>query len=143
LTYSHIGMYSSSMPRASTTSDAFNAVAEPRRRDILNYLALQERSVGDIVDSLSMEQPSVSKHLRVLKDVGLVHVRRDGRRMFYRTNADAIRPLHEWTSTFERFWRHQLQRIKERAEGKNTPPHDTTFDLNLPRRKHDFDGNKN
>jgi DNA-binding transcriptional ArsR family regulator len=143
LTYSYMGMYCSPMPRAPTTSDAFNAVAEPRRRDILNYLALQERSVGDIVDSLSMEQPSVSKHLRVLKDVGLVRARRDGRRIFYRTNADAIRPLHEWTSTFERFWRHQLSRIKERAEGKSDATHDATCDLNLPRRKHGFDGNKN
>src|SRR6266849_4967844 len=109
------------MARAATTSDAFNAVAEPRRRDILNYLALQERPVGDIVDSLGLGQPSVSKHLRVLKDVGLVHVRRDGRRMLYRTNAQAIRPLHEWTETFERFWRHQLSRIKERAEAKSIP----------------------
>lgn len=106
------------MPRASTTSDAFNAVAEPRRRDILNYLALQERPVSDIVDGLGLEQPSVSKHLRVLRDVGLVHVRRDGRQMLYRTNAAALRPLHEWTSTFERFWRHQLSGIKERAEQK-------------------------
>lgn len=106
------------MPRASTTSDAFNAVAEPRRRDILNYLALQERPVSDIVAGLGLEQPSVSKHLRVLRDVGLVHVRRDGRQMLYRTNAAAIRPLHEWTSTFERFWRHQLTSIKERAEQK-------------------------
>jgi len=106
------------MPRASTTSDAFNAVAEPRRRDILSFLALDERSVGEIVDALSLEQPSVSKHLRVLKEVGLVHVRREGRRMLYRTNADAIRPLHEWTETFERFWRHQLNRVKERAEAK-------------------------
>ncbi|HKW35843.1 MAG TPA: metalloregulator ArsR/SmtB family transcription factor [Candidatus Acidoferrum sp.] len=106
------------MPRAATTSDAFNAVAEPRRRQILNFLALQERPVGEIVDSLNLEQPSVSKHLRVLREVGLVNVRRDGRRMLYRTNAEAIRPLHEWTSTFERFWRHQLQRIKERAEAK-------------------------
>lgn len=104
------------MPRAATTSDAFNAVAEPRRREILNFLALQERPVGDIVDSLNLEQPSVSKHLRVLREVGLVNVRRDGRRMLYRTNAEAIRPLYEWTSTFERFWRHQLSRIKERAE---------------------------
>jgi DNA-binding transcriptional ArsR family regulator len=104
--------------RAATTSDAFNAIAEPRRRDILNYLASQERPVSDIVASLGLEQPSVSKHLRVLRDVGLVHVRRDGRQMFYRTNAEAIRPLHEWTSTFERFWRHQLTRIKERAEQK-------------------------
>jgi DNA-binding transcriptional ArsR family regulator len=106
------------MARAATTSDAFNAVAEPRRRDILNYLALQERAVGDIVRSLGMEQPSVSKHLRVLRNVGLVRVRRNGRHMFYRTNADAIRPLHEWTRTFERLWRHQLDRVKERAEAK-------------------------
>ena len=113
-----MGMYSLAMPRAATTSDAFNAVAEPRRRDILNFLALQERPVGDIVDSLNLEQPSVSKHLRVLREVGLVNVRRDGRRMLYRTNAEAIRPLYEWTSTFERFWRHQLSRIKERAEAK-------------------------
>jgi DNA-binding transcriptional ArsR family regulator len=104
------------MPRAATTSDAFNAVAEPRRRDILSFLVLQERPVGDIVASLGLEQPSVSKHLRVLRDVGLVSVRRDGRHMLYRTNAEAIRPMHEWTSTFERFWRHQLNRIKERAE---------------------------
>jgi len=106
------------MPRAATTSDAFNAVAEPRRREILNYLALQERPVGDIVATLRLEQASVSKHLRVLLDVGLVNVRRDGRRMLYRVNAEAIRPLHEWTSTFEQFWRHQLNRVKERAEGK-------------------------
>ena len=106
------------MPRAATTSDAFNAVAEPRRREILTYLALKERPVGDIVKSLRLEQPSVSKHLRVLKDVGLVHERRDGRRIFYRTNAQAIRPLHEWTSTFERYWAQQLSRIKERAEKK-------------------------
>ncbi|HWZ81054.1 MAG TPA: metalloregulator ArsR/SmtB family transcription factor [Terriglobales bacterium] len=104
------------MARASTTSDSFNAVAEPRRRDILTYLALQEREVGEIVHSLGIEQPSVSKHLKVLRDVGLVRVRRNGRHMLYRTNADAIRPLHEWTSTFERLWRHQLARAKERAE---------------------------
>jgi DNA-binding transcriptional ArsR family regulator len=108
-----------SMARAATTSDAFNAVAEPRRREILNYLALQERPVGEIVDALEMEQPSVSKHLRVLRDVGLVHARREGRQIFYRTNAEAIRPLHEWTGTFERYWRHQLIRVKERAEEKS------------------------
>src|ERR1700737_2782758 len=106
------------MARAATTSDAFNAVAEPRRREILNYLALQERPVGDIVASLGLEQPSVSKHLRVLRDVGLVHVRRDGRQKLYRTNAEAIRPLHEWASTFEQYWRHQLKSVKERAEAK-------------------------
>jgi len=85
----------------------------------LNYLALGERAVGDIVADLGLEQPSVSKHLGVLRDVGLVHVRRDGRHMLYRTNADAIRPVHEWTKTFERFWQHQLNRVKERAEAKS------------------------
>jgi DNA-binding transcriptional ArsR family regulator len=106
------------MPRAATTSDAFNAVAEPRRREILNLLAVQERPVGEIVARLGIEQPSVSKHLRVLRDVGLVHSRREGRQMFYRTNAEAIRPLHDWAGTFERFWSQQLIRIKERAEQK-------------------------
>lgn len=104
------------MPRAATTSDAFNAVAEPRRREILVYLASSERTVGDIVVALKLEQPSVSKHLRVLRDVKLVRVRRLGRHMLYRANADAIRPLHEWTKVFEPFWQHQLLRVKERAE---------------------------
>jgi len=106
------------MPRAATTSDAFNAIAEPRRRDILDYLAPAERSVGDIVLTLRMGQPSVSKHLRVLRDVGLVRARREGRNMLYRTRAEALRPLHEWTKTFERFWSHQLDAIKARAEAK-------------------------
>jgi len=110
--------YIGSMARAATTSDAFNAVAEPRRRDILNYLALEERSVSEIVDALEMEQPSVSKHLRVLKDVGLVDARREGRQVLYRVNAMAIRPLWEWTTTFERLWRHQLSKVKENAEKK-------------------------
>jgi DNA-binding transcriptional ArsR family regulator len=112
------------MPRAATTSDAFNAVAESRRRDILLFLATQERAVSDIVTGLGFEQPSVSKHLRVLREVGLVTVRREGRQMLYRTNAVAIRPLHEWTKTFERFWSNQLSRVKERAEaaaGKKDP----------------------
>ena len=109
------------MPRAATTSDAFNAVAEPRRRDILNYLALEERSVTDIVGAMELQQPSVSKHLKVLKGVGLVEARREGRQMLYKVNATAIRPLHEWTSTFERLWKHQLLRIKERAEAAGAP----------------------
>lgn len=104
------------VPRAATTSDVFNAIAEARRREILVYLMSHERPVGEIVDALGLEQPSVSKHLKVLRDVGLVDVRRDGRRMLYRTNAEAIRPLHEWTSTFERLWRHQLLSVKARAE---------------------------
>src|SRR5258707_1702773 len=104
------------MARASTTSDAFNAVAEPRRRDILIYLAGAERPVGEIVTGLSLEQSSVSKHLRVLRDVGLVRMRCQGRQKLYRTNAEAIRPLHEWAGTFERYWHHQLNRVKELAE---------------------------
>lgn len=109
------------MVRAATTSDVFNAVAEPRRRHILNYLAMQERSVTEIVDALEMQQPAVSKHLTVLRQVGLVDVRREGRQMLYKVNAVAVRPLHEWTRTFERLWKHQLLRIKERAEAANVP----------------------
>jgi DNA-binding transcriptional ArsR family regulator len=111
-----MGMYCFVMARASTTSDAFNAVAEPRRREILGYLAAAERPVGMIVAALGMEQPSVSKHLRVLRNVGLVRMRCQGRQKLYRTNADAIRPLHEWAATFEHYWQHQLNRVKERAE---------------------------
>jgi DNA-binding transcriptional ArsR family regulator len=104
------------MARASTNSDAFNAVAEPRRREILSYLAGAERPVGEIVAALGLEQPSVSKHLRVLREVGLVRMRCQGRQKLYRTNAEAIRPLHEWAGTFERYWQHQLHRVKKRAE---------------------------
>jgi DNA-binding transcriptional ArsR family regulator len=111
-----MGMYCLCMARAATTSDAFNAIAEPRRRQILIYLAKDERQVGDIVTALNLDQPSVSKHLSVLREVGLVRVRRNGRHRLYRTNAEAIRPLHEWTKTFERYWTHQLNRVKERAE---------------------------
>ena len=84
------------MPRASTTSDPFNAIAEPRRRHILEFIADEERSVGEIADALELEQPSVSKHLQVLRNVGLVTVRRDGRRTLYRTNAETLRTIHDW-----------------------------------------------
>lgn len=104
------------MARAATTSDVFNAIAEPRRREILMLLAPGERAVGEIVVALDMDQPSVSKHLRVLRATGLVHMRCQGRQKLYRTNAEAIRPLHEWTAKFERYWAHQLNRIKQRAE---------------------------
>jgi DNA-binding transcriptional ArsR family regulator len=104
------------MARAATTSDAFNAVAEPRRRQILLYLAHDERQVGEIVTAIGLDQPSVSKHLGVLRRVNLVRVRRNGRHRLYRTNAAAIQPLHQWTETFERYWQHQLSRVKERAE---------------------------
>jgi DNA-binding transcriptional ArsR family regulator len=106
------------MARAATTSDVFNAVAEPRRREILELLAVTELPVGDLVIKMGVEQPSVSKHLKVLRDVGLVRVRRNGRHMMYQTNAEGIRPLYEWTKAFERLWAHQLLRIKERAEAK-------------------------
>src|SRR3984885_10274633 len=117
------------MARASTTSDAFNAVAEPRRREILSYLAGSERPVGEIVAARGLPQPSISKHLRVLHDVGLVRMRCQGGRKLYRTNAEAIRPLHEWAGTFERYWQHQWLRVKELAEAtvrKNSA------DLNSP-----------
>ena len=104
------------MPRAATTLDPFNAVAELRRRQILEYLARHEHAVGDIVDALQLPQPSVSKHLGVLRKVGLVRSRRHGREVLYRTNADGIRPLYEWTKFFEQLWQHQLLRVKERAE---------------------------
>jgi DNA-binding transcriptional ArsR family regulator len=106
------------VPRAATTSDAFNAIAEPRRRQILILLVAREQPVGAIAAAVGLGQPSVSKHLGVLRRVGLVRARRQGRQMLYRTNPDGIRPLHEWTSTFERFWSHQLSKIKERAESK-------------------------
>jgi DNA-binding transcriptional ArsR family regulator len=127
------------MPRAATTSDSFNAVAEPRRRDILDFLAPAERPVGDIVLALSLAQPSVSKHLRVLLEVGLVAVRRDGRQAFYRTNAEAIQPVHEWTSRFERYWRRQLTRVKDRAERQS----DRTDKKPLKGDNHDRDRPRN
>ena len=103
-------------PRASTTSDPFNAIAEPRRRHILEFIAAEERSVNDIADALELGQPSVSKHLQVLRTVGLVTVRRDGRRTMYRTNADTLRTIHEWSRMFAQHWRGQLRRIKAHAE---------------------------
>ena len=102
--------------RASTTSDAFNAIAEPRRRHILEFLAAEERSVSAIAAALELCQPSVSKHLQVLRDVGLVTQRKDGRSVMYRTNAETLRPIHDWSSLFAKHWRGQLRRIKSHAE---------------------------
>ena len=104
------------MPRASTTSDPFNAIAEPRRRRILEFIAAEERSVSEIADALELGQPSASKHLQVLRDVGLVTVRRDGRRTMYRTNAKTLRTIHDWSRMFVQHWRGQLRRIKAHAE---------------------------
>ncbi len=109
------------MARSPTTSDAFNAVAEPRRRQILDLLARGERPVNDVVESLGIAQPQVSKHLRVLKEVGLVSVRGLGRQRVYRLNAERLKPIHDWVRSFEHFWDHQLDRIKQRAEHKAIP----------------------
>jgi len=105
------------MPRASTISDPFNAIAEPRRRQILEFIAADERSVGEIAEQLELGQPSVSKHLQVLLNVDLVTVRRDGRRTLYRTNSETLRTIHDWSGMFAQHWRGQLRRIKSHAEG--------------------------
>ena len=106
------------MARAATTLDPFSAVAEPKRRQVLETLAVGEMSVNDVVGRLGWPQPMVSKHLGVLREVGLVTARRDGRQQLYRVNGDAIKSIHDWTKAFERLWSHQLLRIKERAEQK-------------------------
>ncbi len=104
--------------RAATTADAFNAVAEPRRRQILDLLARGERPVNDMVAALHLTQPQVSKHLRVLREVGLVSVRGSGQQRLYTLNAERLKTIYDWVRTFEPFWDHQLDRIKERAERK-------------------------
>ena len=92
------------MARAATTTDAFNAIAEPRRRQILDVLAGGERPVNELVGQLGVAQPQVSKHLRVLRAVGLVEVRGDGRRRLYRVNGKALRPIHDWVQAYEQTW---------------------------------------
>ena len=92
------------MARAATTADAFNAVAEPRRRQILDVLAGGERPVGDLVDRLGLAQPQVSKHLKVLREVGLVEARSEGRRRLYRLNGKPLKPIHDWVKAYERTW---------------------------------------
>ena len=92
------------MARAATTTDAFNAVAEPRRREILDQLADGERSVNELVGLLGLAQPQVSKHLRVLREVGVVGVREDGRQRLYSVNAWVLKPIHDWVSGYERMW---------------------------------------
>lgn len=106
------------MARAATTSDAFNAVAEPRRRAILDLLARGELPVNDVVAWLGVAQPQVSKHLKVLREVGLVSVRGAGQQRLYRLNAEGLQSIYDWVRTFERFWDHHLDRIKLRAERK-------------------------
>src|SRR6187455_1868407 len=99
------------MARAATTADAFNAVAEPRRRQILDLLAGGERPVNDVVRELGLAQPQVSKHLRVLREVGAVEVREDGRRRLYRLNGEALKPIHDWVRTYERSWNERFEQL--------------------------------
>lgn len=113
LTDSHIGIYFEPMPRAATTADAFNAIAEPQRRRILGLLRGGERPVGDVVRALHIAQPSVSKHLRVLREVGLVRVRGVGRQRLYGLDARGLRSVHEWVGGFEPFWTQSLDRLED------------------------------
>src|SRR5690349_17498910 len=99
------------MARAATTTDAFNAVAEPRRRQILDLLAGGERPVNDLVEQLDLAQPQVSKHLRVLREVGAVEVREDGRRRVYRLNGEALRPIHDWVKEYEQTWSQRFEQL--------------------------------
>ena len=99
------------MARAATTADAFNAVAEPRRREILDVLAGGERPVNDLVEQLGLGQPQVSKHLRVLREVGVVDVRSEGRQRLYRLNGHALKPIHDWVKNYERSWSERFDRL--------------------------------
>ena len=120
------------MARAATTRDAFNAVAEPRRRQILDALAGGERPVNDLVRLLGLAQPQVSKHLRVLRAVGAVEVRDEGRRRLYRLNGPALKPIHDWVKAYERLWAERFDELddvledlkqKEEGDGSDDQPH--------------------
>jgi DNA-binding transcriptional ArsR family regulator len=104
------------MPRAATTTDAFNAVAEPRRRQILDALAEGERPVNDLVELLGLGQPQVSKHLRVLREVDLVAVREEGRQRMYRLNGQSLKPIHDWVKTYEQSWNARFEVLDEVLE---------------------------
>jgi DNA-binding transcriptional ArsR family regulator len=105
------------MARAATTADVFNAIAEPRRRQLVDVLARRGAlAVGTLVGTLGLPQPAVSKHLGVLRKVGLVSVTKQGRQRLYHFEAAKLKPVHDWVATFEPLWTHQLDRIKERAE---------------------------
>ena len=106
-----IWVYISSMARAATTTDVFNAVAESRRREILDLLAGGERSVGELVARLGLAQPQVSKHLRVLREVGLVDVRDEGRQRQYRLNGRSLKPIHDWVATYARTWEERFEQL--------------------------------
>jgi len=130
LTHSDIGMYLPAMARAATTADAFNAVAEPRRRQILDVLAGGERPVNDLVGALGLTQPQVSKHLRVLREVGAVDVRDEGRRRLYRLNGHALKPIHDWVKSYEASWEERFEELdnvlddlkrQEEGDGNDQP----------------------
>lgn len=104
------------MARAATTTDAFNAVAEPRRREILDLLAQGERSVNDLVAQLGLAQPLVSKHLRVLREVGLVRVRDEGRQRLYRLDGRPLKPIHDWVKAYEQAWNERLDALDDLLE---------------------------
>ncbi len=113
------------MARAATTTDAFNAVAEPRRRQIVDLLAAGELPVNDLVRRLGLAQPQVSKHLRVLREVGVVDVRDDGRHRLYRLNGQALKPIHDWVGQYERMWAERfdhmdavIEELKQEEEGR-------------------------
>lgn len=113
------------MARAATTTDVFNAIAEPRRRQILDALAAGERPVNDLVEQLGLAQPQVSKHLRVLRDVGAVDVRDAGRQRLYRVNGAALKPVHDWVRSYERLWSERFDQLDvvlddlKRKEGRD------------------------
>ncbi len=107
------------MPRAATTADVFNAIAEPRRRQIIAVLVDgKEHAVGEVIASLRLPQPAVSKHLGVLRKVGIVSVSKRGQMRMYRLNPKELKPVHDWVKTYEHYWTHQLDRVKQRAEQK-------------------------
>ena len=106
-----ISVYNCPVARAATTADAFNAVAEPRRRQILDVLAGGERPVNDLVTQLGLAQPVVSKHLRVLREVGLVDVRDEGRQRIYRLDGPPLKPIHDWVKNYERSWSRRFDRL--------------------------------
>ena len=112
------------MARAATTTDAFNAVAEPRRRQILDLLAGGERPVNDLVGALGLAQPQVSKHLRVLREVGVVAVREDGRQRLYRLNGSALKPIHDWVKNYERLWSDRFDQLDAVLEELKTKEED-------------------
>src|SRR6478736_7517112 len=99
------------MARLATTSDVFNAIAEPQRRDILNRLALREWSVNDLADTMRVAQPRLSKHLKVLREVNLVTVRGDGQQRLYKASAAGLKPVHDWVKTFEQHWNESFDRL--------------------------------